>query len=413
MKLLREKRLLDLRTGIWTGILAWGLLAAIQAHCQEISHVQFKLDSQSQEVHITYDLYDPKERVGDVMVQASNDQGKTWDILPSPKSLSGDVHDVKPGKGKNITWKAGDDFLGFSPELFQVRLALLQVVTSASSAASVHDPVAEATREAGVEEKENLLELNKSKSIPLTITGKDGAPMVLIPAGYFTMGSPKGKGEKDEHPAHRVWVSAFYMDRYLVTFDQYDKFCDATGRQKPADGFISYSFKIQSPHWGRGQRPVLNLTWKEADAYCKWAGGRLSTEAEWEKAARGGTESPYFWGKDAEHASDYAWYAGDSRYQTWPVGGLKPNPYGLYDIVGNLWEWMADWYSPDYYSESPGRNPAGPVDGKLKVLRGGSFSNGDDCLEVAHRSGWDPDKEDGIETMGHLHEHGCRCVLTP
>jgi formylglycine-generating enzyme required for sulfatase activity len=396
---------------IWIMILAWGLLAAVQAHPQEISNVQFKLESQTQEIHITYDLYDAQEGAYDVMVQASNDQGKNWALQPSPQTLSGDVREVKPGKGKSIVWKAGDDFNGFSPELFQVRLVLVQVVTTATSAVSAQNPAAEATKEAGVEEKENQFELEKSHSLPPTITGKDGAPMVLIPAGYFTMGSPLGKDEKDEHPAHRVWVSAFYLDQYLVTFDQYDKFCDATGRQKPADGYTLARGPL--PHWGRGQRPVFNVTWKEAEAYCKWAGGRLPTEAEWEKAARGGTETPYFWGQDADRASDYAWYDGDSRYQTWPVGELKPNPYGLFDIAGELWEWVADWYSPDYYLQSPGRNPAGPEEGKLKVLRGGSFNNGADCLRVTTRAGWDPEKPDGREFFGHLHEHGFRCVFVP
>jgi sulfatase modifying factor 1 len=402
---------MDLKIKTWAVFLLLSLLACGKSYCQEIDNVRFQLDGENKEVHITYDLYDPKEGANEVMVQASNDQGKTWDLLPSPKWLSGDVHAVKPGKGKSILWNAGDDFQGFSTELFQVRLVLVQVMGSASSAATNLDPVAQATREANAETKENRLEMDKSKDLPQTLMGRDGAPMVLIPAGYFTMGSPVGKGADDEHPAHQVWISAFYMDQFLVTFARYDQFCDATGRQKPTDGYILS--KGPSPKWGRGPRPVFNLTWKEANAYCQWAGGRLPTEAEWERAARGGTESPYFWGKDTGPAVNYAWYTENSLYKTWPVGQLKPNPYGLYDIVGNLWEWVFDWYSPDYYAESPGRNPTGPEEGKLKVLRGGSFNNGDDCLEVTRRASWDPDKSDGQELFGHLHEHGCRCVFTP
>jgi formylglycine-generating enzyme required for sulfatase activity len=400
---------MKLRIGL--AILMAGLTVPAWVYSQEISNVQFKLDSQNQEVLITYDLYDPEERTNDVMVQASNDQGKNWNILPAPQALAGDINGVKPGKGKSIVWKAVDDFQKFSAEIFQVRLVLVREMSSASSVSPGLDPTAEATKEAGAVEKENELEMNQVKDLPQTLLGKDGAPMVLIPAGYFMMGSPQGKGSGDEHPAHKVWVSSFYMDQTLVTFDQYDKYCDATGKEKPSDGFISYSFKIRSPHWGRGKRPVLNLSWKEAESYCQWAGGRLPTEAEWEKAARGGTDTPYFWGTDAGQATDYAWYIAGSRYQTWPVGTLKPNPYGLYDIVGNLWEWVSDWYSKDYYAASPDRNPAGPTEGKLKVLRGGSFSNGDDCLQTTHRSNWDPEKEDGEEIMGHLHEHGCRCVM--
>jgi formylglycine-generating enzyme required for sulfatase activity len=397
---------------LWTitAILILELFSPVFVFSQEIRNVQFKLDGPNKEVLITYDLYDLQERVNEVIVQASNDQGKNWNILPAPQALSGDLNEVRPGKGKSVVWKAGDDFQGFSPELFQVRLVLAQVVSSASSAVTGLDPAAEADREARAVEKENELELNRSKNLLQTLRGKEGTPMILIPAGYFTMGSPKGKGNDDEHPAHKVWISAFYIDQTLVTFDEYDKFCDATGRQKPSDGFISYSFKIQSPHWGRAKRPALNLSWKEAEDYCQWAGERLPTEAEWEKAARGGTDSAFFWGSDAGKATDYAWYVLNSRYEIWPVGTLKPNPYGLYDMAGNLWEWVSDWYSRDYYATSPDRNPAGPPDGKLKVLRGGSFSNGDDCLQTAHRSNWDPDKEDGAEMMGHLHEHGCRCV---
>ena len=395
----------------WIAVFALVLLGAVKSQSQEINHVQFNLDRPNQQVRITYDLFDPQERADDVMVQASNDQGKTWDLLPSPKSLSGDLNSVKPGGGKSITWNAGGDFQGFSPQLFQVRLVLVRVVGSASSVAPGLDPVAQATREAGAEEKENQLELDQSKGLPLSITGKDGAPMVLIDPGFFMMGSPQGKGQRDQHPAHRVWVSAFYMDAYLVTFDRYDRFCEAMGRQKPPDGYIRYN--LPSPHWGRGQRPVFNLSWKDADAYCEWAGGRLPTEAQWEKAARGGSDSLYFWGKEDGKADEFAWYGGNSGYKTWPVGQLKPNAFGLYDIVGNLWEWVSDWYGPEYYTTSPERNPQGPEEGKLKVLRGGSFANGTDCLQVAHRSGWDPDKEDGAEWVGHLHEHGCRCATTP
>jgi formylglycine-generating enzyme required for sulfatase activity len=99
---------------------------------------------------------------------------------------------------------------------------------------------------------------------------------------------------------------------------------------------------------------------------------------------------------------------------TFPVGQFKPNGYGLYDIVGELWEWVSDWYDPQYYSESPERNPTGPDTGKLKVLRGGSFANGSDCLAVTRRNGWDPEKQDGfVELVGHVFEHGCRCAQTP
>jgi formylglycine-generating enzyme len=377
---------------------------------QDISNVQVQRNVVERKVVITYDLGDLTGGKNNIDLQMSNDGGKTWGLEPAIGSLSGDVGvGIEPGKGKKITWEAGDVFPNLSEDGFLARLSIEKTVSSASSgvAASAPEPTANPTAVAA----ENEAESESSKSLPPTVTGRDGAVRVLIPAGYFLMGSPADKGQKDEFPQHKVWVSAFYMDQKLVTFDQYDKYCEIMGIAKPVDGYIQY--KVQ-PHWGRGKHPVLNLTWKEARDYCRWAGGRLPTEAEWEKAARGGTDTPYFWGKDDSKAADYAWYDGDSQHRTFPVGELKPNPYGLYDIVGNLWEWVSDWYSEDYYSESPERNPGGPEIGKLKVLRGGSFANGTDCLQVTHRAEWDPEKEDGkVDFIGHVFEHGCRCVSTP
>ncbi len=219
----------------------------------------------------------------------------------------------------------------------------------------------------------------------------DLSQMALIPAGDFMMGSPSGKGNSDEHPQHKVWVSAFYMDKYLVTFDQYDKFCEATGRDPAQDN-----------GWGRGKNPVINIKWGDADAYCRWAGKRLPTEAEWEKAARGGTDTSYFFGEDPGQLKDYAWYADNSNDRVQPVGQKKPNPYGLYDIVGNVWEWVNDYYGQSYYDESPAQNPPGPAGGEYRVLRGGSWNINADYLESAHRGMDEPDHQDTSD--------GCRCA---
>ncbi len=213
-----------------------------------------------------------------------------------------------------------------------------------------------------------------AKSVSKKVGGRFGTPMVLIPAGYFMMGSPNGQGGGDEHPRHKVWLDAFYMDKYPVTFDQYDKFCEATGRVKPDDN-----------GWGRGRRPVINVFWDDANAYCKWAGKRLPTEAEWEKAARGGTTTQYFFGDDNGPLRNYAWYNEDSGHQTHPVGEKKPNPYGLYDILGNAWEWCSDWYDENYYAKSPVRNPRGPASGQFHVLRGGSWGSNYDTPRSAYR----------------------------
>jgi len=219
----------------------------------------------------------------------------------------------------------------------------------------------------------------------------DSSPMVLIPAGYFNMGSPDEKGNTDEHPQHKVWVEAFYMDKYLTTFDQYDKFCDDTGRNPISDN-----------GWGRGDNPAINLMWEDADAFCKWAGKRLPTEAEWEKAARGGTDTAYFFGDNENLLKDYAWYADNSGDKIKTVGQKKPNPFGLYDILGDVWEWMSDWYGKDYYRQSPAQNPTGPESGTYRVLRGGSFNVNADYLQSAHRGIDRPDHQDTND--------GCRCA---
>ncbi len=398
-----------LKLGLWlVGLIGLAILGT--AFGQDISNVQVQRDVVERKVVITYDLSDVTGGKNNIDLQMSNDGGKTWGLEPAIGSLSGDIGvGVDPGKGKKIVWDAGDVFPNLPEDGFLARLSIEKTVSSASSGGA--ETVPQPTENPTEVEEENRAELNQDKSLPQTLTGKDGAIRVLIPAGYFTMGAPSGQGLKDEIPQHKVWVSAFYMDQKLVTFDQYDKYCEIMGIAQPVDGFMQYK---SQPHWGRGKQPALNLNWKEARDYCRWAGGRLPTEAEWEKAARGGTDTPYFWGKDDSKAADYAWYSGDSGHRAFPVGEMKPNPYGLYDIVGNLWEWVSDWYSEDYYAESPERNPKGPETGKQKVLRGGSFANGTDCLQVTHRAGWDPDKEDGkVDFIGHVFEHGCRCVQTP
>jgi len=176
------------------------------------------------------------------------------------------------------------------------------------------------------------------------------------------MGSPDKEGQDDERPRHKVYVDAFSMDKYPVSVAQFKGFCKESGQEMP-----------KQPGWSRDDHPVVNVAWDEARAYCAWAGKRLPFEAEWEKAARGGAETRYFFGDDESLLGAYAWYRGNSGLQTNPVGLKRPNLFMLFDMLGNVWEWTADFYDPDYYAKSPEENPRGPESGGSRVIRGGSW----------------------------------------
>jgi len=215
------------------------------------------------------------------------------------------------------------------------------------------------------------VEVESSWSVVLSVGIFDTTDMVLVPAGNFNMGS---NNYSNEQPIHSVYLAAYYIDKYEVTFNQYDAFCAATGRTLPSDF-----------GWGRGTRPAISITWDDAKAYCEWAGKRLPTEAEWERACRAGTDTVYSWGDNFLVAGDYAWYTGNSGSKTQPVGGKLPNGYGLYDMHGNAMEWVADWYSGTYYPISPSSNPLGPGGAYSKTERGGYWgsNNGDDMRSAA------------------------------
>jgi len=198
---------------------------------------------------------------------------------------------------------------------------------------------------------------------PLRIRSlKDGAEMVLIPAGEFIMGS---KDYNNGKPQRRVYLDAYYIDVYPVTVAQYRRFCKETKREMPS-----------SPSWGWiDNHPIVNVSWNDAKAYCDWAGKRLPTEAEWEKSARGTDGRKYPWENEWDarkcRCSRNNW--GDAG-STSPVGSFPQgiSPYGVYDMAGNVWEWCNDWYNDNYYKVAPLRNPKGPKGGNWRVLRGGS-----------------------------------------
>lgn len=206
--------------------------------------------------------------------------------------------------------------------------------------------------------------------------------MVSVDGGTFRMGSDYG--DSDEKPVHTVTVSGFLISKYEVTFDEYDAFCEATGKSKPSDA-----------GWGRGKRPVIDVSWDDSVEYCNWLsqkegrdpcyaisgtnvscdfsknGYRLPTEAEWEYAARGGNLSRGYMYAGGNSPDGVAWYDSNSGEQTHPVGKKVPNELGLYDMSGNVWEWCWDWYGD--YGSAAQTDPRGPSSGYRRGLRGGSW----------------------------------------
>ncbi len=223
---------------------------------------------------------------------------------------------------------------------------------------------------------------------------KDGYRLVHIPAGEFQMGSSKddvsAEGDEageDEKPRHKVVLHGYYLGRCEVTVAQYDRFCRETGRtmnDQPSHAGPDHLNPQRSASTGPDY-PVVNVTWHDAKAYCEWAGLRLPTEAEWEKGARGGADTRFWWGDKASR--DRANYDSDGMT---PVGSYPPNPYGIFDTAGNVWEWCSDWYSDSYYSGGPNVDPRGPASGSTKVHRGGSWMNYPYYLRPAIRYSSEP-----------------------
>lgn len=254
----------------------------------------------------------------------------------------------------------------------------------------------------------------------------DGLKYVWIPRGRFYMGCPPTYNDcyNEEKPSHDVTISkGFWIGQTEVTVGAYKRFAGATGRQMPPEPDLEG--RLLNPQWGDEAMPIVNVTWDEAQAYCSWAGGRLPTEAEWEYAARAGSSAARYGDLD-----EIAWYADNSGLErlestriwkedeaNYPkrlnengnamheVGKKRANRFGLYDMLGNVWEWVNDRYDPDYYSASPSQDPSGPEDKWLIVVRGGSWSNAPRDVRVSTRGRSHPTERDyniGFRCGGEL-----------
>jgi formylglycine-generating enzyme required for sulfatase activity len=212
--------------------------------------------------------------------------------------------------------------------------------------------------------------------------------MVLVPAGEFTMGSDEG--DDDEQPVHRVVLDSFYLDTFEVTNGRFAKFVAAIQSEPP------WGFADQETPVVDAERPVRWVNWLEATGYCLWAGKRLPTEAEWEKAARGPEGRVYPWGNDPPTTAHAVFGLKEGDETVAPIGDhhLGRSPYGVQDLAGNLYEWVTDWYDDAFYASPPTRNPRGPVAGTTKVQRGGSYINSPYRLRSAFRTKSDPTEHD-------------------
>ena len=307
---------------------------------------------------------EPKEEADVSITLTINGKTHTSDKL----HLEGDFGKVKAGKGKKIYWNVLQDFpKGFNQEFD------FEIVAG-------------------------------GKAFKDSVTGIE---MVLVKGGCYRMGDTFGDGESDEKPVHEVCVDDFYMGKYEVTVGEFRKFVNDAGYKTEAekeDGCYYYTGskweKDRSKNWrnpGFSQddsHPVACVSWNDATAFTGWLVNktgksyRLPTEAEWEYAAKsGGKSEKYSGGNDIDSV---AWYSSNSGSKTHSVGQKAANGLGIYDMSGNVWEWVNDWYDSGYYKNSPKDNPKGPSSGSDRVRRGGSWSGYARYVRASDRIGNTP-----------------------
>jgi formylglycine-generating enzyme required for sulfatase activity len=245
--------------------------------------------------------------------------------------------------------------------------------------------------------------------------------LVYVPAGKFLMGALEydENSDQDEIPLHEVELSAFWIDQTEVTNSMFAAFLNQKGNIKEGDvpwlevdspdAMISVQGVKWVPEEGFENYPVYEVTWHGAQAYCEWVGRRLPTEAEWEKAARGAEGLIYPWGNTEPECGLANFWDGNKICADGPapVGSYPAgaSAYGVLDLAGNVWEWVADWYSENYYKSSPATDPSGPANGSTKVVRGGAWESGPRNLRASDRNSDAPNAA--------RYRLGFRCALTP
>ncbi len=233
---------------------------------------------------------------------------------------------------------------------------------------------------------------NRDFSIYETLAGDDGREMILVPEGVFTRGSDEG--DFDEKPQQEIYLDAFYVDKYEVSVKAYNKFRKAANYVKPSVPFFAGDSRIMdTPDF-----PVVGVSWYDSVNYCVWAGKRLLTEAEWEKAARGTHGLDYPWAnKFLRNRTNLAGTADGYEYMA-PVGSfpMGRSVYGVYDMAGNVSEWVEDWYDQFYYQQAPMMNPTGIAKSKNRVFRGGSWDARKVDIRPAKRFAASPGRKDVI-----------------
>ena len=300
-------------------------------NAQTLSNIDFF--AEGKKVIITYDLSDCEP--GEYYYVTLNFVEQSTLKVTVPKTISGDIKKITCGS-KRIVWDIGADASTLSGR-FYPEMEVMKV-------------------------KESFIYKRNSVEIEF----------VDIPVGTFEMGSPSSEVNRmTDEKQHQVTLSAFRMSKNEITFAQYDVFCDATGRSKPND-----------QGWGRGNRPVIKVSWEDATAFAKWMGCRLPTEAEWEFACRAGTTTPFNTGDNL--TTDQANYNGNYPYngnptgtylrKSQPVGSYPSNGWGLNDMHGNVSEWCSDWYESNYGTRNQ-KNPTGSSSGSHRVFRGGGWGD--------------------------------------